>query len=300
MKSRTVCCGVLVLAAGVLTAPRCCMAELTAVIVRSVPMVTGEFSTFGAGLATDGTRLFASNGTNRIEEYDLETFQLNRIIETSIGHVHGLEYVDGVIYAGQSYRDDVTKNPSRIYRLSPISGEVFSFFDAPENAITEISMGNDGIIYGIDGFDNRAARRTKLHGFSPLDGVLVSTIPARIQQIMEFEVPDLLGTGTFLPLTDGTFLADTGGILNQVAVLNNELVRLDPIEGLPRAFSRGSARVGHRLFFTGSERVGSELVYSVYEFHLIPEPPTVLLVLFGSIAFLVLFAKARRNHHVAL
>jgi hypothetical protein len=109
-----------------------------------------------------------------------------------------------------------------------------SFFDAPENAITEISFGFDGLLYAIDGFDDGAGRRTKLHAFNVADGTLVYTFPARVRQIMEFLVPDLLGTSAFLPLPDGTFIADAGGILYQAEIINNELARLDEIQGLVR------------------------------------------------------------------
>ena len=104
--------------------PQSAMAELTAVIVRSVPMASGEFNPFGAGLASDGTHLFVANGTNgTIQEYDLETLQLNRTIQTSITRVRGLEYRDGInfAYASQIYRDDVTGSPST--NLSPFSSK---------------------------------------------------------------------------------------------------------------------------------------------------------------------------------
>jgi hypothetical protein len=266
-------------------------AELSAVIVRSVTMTTG-FNPWGAGLASDGTHLFAANGTdNIIEQYDLETLQLIRTIDTPIAQVRGLEYRDGIIYVAESEQGGIDGNPSRIYRVSPVTGEVLSFFDAPENAITEISFGTDGLLYGIDGFDNGAGRRTKLHSFNPSDDTLVASVPARLQQIGEFQVPDLLGTFAFLPLSDGTFLADTGGILNQVSIQNNELVRLNPIQGLPRGFSAGSTSVGERVFFTEGHRIGNDFSISVYEFYLIPEPPP--LAFLGAALIMVALPRSR-------
>jgi hypothetical protein len=84
--------------AGVIVVPSLAMAELSAVIVRSVTMGTGQFSHFArGGLASDGISLFVSNGDDGdIQVLDLETLQLSRVIHTPLVRVWGLEYVDSL------------------------------------------------------------------------------------------------------------------------------------------------------------------------------------------------------------
>jgi len=77
----------------------------------------------GWGLATDGTHLIFSDGTNRIRFVDPETFETVRSIKvirpggSSIPELNELEYINGSIYANR-WKNDL------VYEINPETGDV--------------------------------------------------------------------------------------------------------------------------------------------------------------------------------
>jgi hypothetical protein len=260
-------------------------ADLRGVVLRDVvdPFSTG--TTTVRGLATDGTSLyFANDGTNQIRVVDLASLAIQRVIELPVTNLHGLEYHDGLLFGSILRLNEQDGNPSRIYRISPITGEVVSFFDAPENGITEFSVGPDALMYASDGFFDRSSAGSKVHSFDPDTGQWVSTAVARLIDLggppPPVIVPEMSGASVIQWLPDDTLmLGDLTGRLRLVTIKNGILIPRDfVIDGRQLAWE-GSAIAGDRLYLTGWSLVGSTLVDRFYEVQLIPEPSTLLLVL---------------------
>jgi hypothetical protein len=202
--------------------------------------------------------------------------------------------MDSLLYVSEVRQGDIITNPSRINRISPLDGTVVSFFDAPENGITELSIGTDGQLHAIDGFDGPSARRTKLHTFDPVDGTLISTALARQIMVGDLKIDEFAATSVIQALSDGTFILDASGNLWQTAVVNQELVPLGMIQGLPSSFGRGNAMVGDRLFFAAQDRVRNEFFDRIYEIYLVPEPSNLSLCI-AAIVLTIVIEYCRRG-----
>lgn len=115
---------------------------------------TGRFSysTEGWGIASDGVRLFMSDGTERLYVLDPGTFEVTGVLEVTadgspLGGLNELEYIDGEIFANLWPTD-------RIAILSPETGEVRAFLDLQGLLTDQERRGADvlnGIAYDREG-----------------------------------------------------------------------------------------------------------------------------------------------------
>ena len=106
---------------------------------------TGE----GWGLATDGTSLIMSDGTENLRFLDPETFEVTREVTvqdqgSSLRSINELEYIQGVLYAN-IYQSD------RMVRIDPNTGEVLDWYNLagllPSNERSRSTDVLNGIAY---------------------------------------------------------------------------------------------------------------------------------------------------------
>lgn len=117
------------------------------------PVDTFNYYNEGWGIATDGTVLMMSDGSNFIRYIDPAGFQVQRVLGVFIGHtpvnaLNELEYVKGEIWANIWQSD-------RIARIDPATGAVKGWIDLagilPQNERTPQSDVMNGIAYDPKG-----------------------------------------------------------------------------------------------------------------------------------------------------
>jgi glutamine cyclotransferase len=90
------------------------------------PLGHMTYSGEGWGLATNGTHLFMSDGSSRIQVFDVEKFKPIRTINVKFGrkkqNLNELEFVGDELWACMWYED-------RIVRIDPESGDIKGYFD---------------------------------------------------------------------------------------------------------------------------------------------------------------------------
>ncbi len=100
----------------------------------------------GWGMTSDGTNLYASDGSNVIRVFDPKTMQVNRTINVTLdGHeitrLNELEWVGGEIYSN-------VWGSNFIVRINPLSGQVIGVADL--SGIIDLPMrGVDDVLNGI-------------------------------------------------------------------------------------------------------------------------------------------------------
>jgi len=118
--------------------------------IRALP-----YESEGWGIATDGHRLFTSDGSSKIAVRDPVSFRVKKILTVKdenqgIERINEMEYIQGEIWANL-FMEDV------IIRISPISGEVLGWIDlAPLYAVLKSDKPVD-VLNGI-AYDRETGR----------------------------------------------------------------------------------------------------------------------------------------------
>jgi len=112
-----------------------------------------SYSGEGWGLATNGRKLFMSDGTSKVRVLDAGTFAEERHFtvydaDTPIDQLNELEFVDGEIFANVWQTD-------RIARISPQSGQVVGWIDLKGLLSPIYRLGSDAVLNGIAYDSNR-------------------------------------------------------------------------------------------------------------------------------------------------
>jgi hypothetical protein len=274
--------------------------ELQGIIVRDVVDPFGTGDTDSIGIASDGMRLFVARTDGGVRVADLQTLQTQQTFDLALQSLHGLEYQNGLLYATVRELNGQLFQPSRVYRISSQTGQLLSFFDAPEDGLTELAFAQDGLLYAADGYRNRGASGGKVHVFSDANGALLSTAVTRTISDPGFpDRPEIIGGQLVEWLLDGRMLFAGSndnpffsGIDDQTLLRNEDLV----IQGLPEEEIRGSEILGNRLFLmTRGFGGGSTLVNRFLEVHLIPEPATAIQITVVFLAMSLYFIPTRRR-----
>jgi hypothetical protein len=256
---------------------------LTGTIVREV--VNSFDPETGFGLANDGVHLYASGRADgNIRVLDPANLSVLRTITTAATGVSGLEYYNGILFGADPLPNDADGAPSRIYAVDAATGATLYTFDAPDNSVHGLSMGPDGLLYGMDGYRNRGITGGRIYAFNPSSGSLVNTIEATALLIG----PNLMEWFGDLFLTDDLVNPPQ---MSFYRVVNNEV---EPVYGLsvpglqvlgrPYEIFRGSTLMGDSLYVWGQR--GSDTVLTEIKLSTIPEPGTAGLLLAGTAALL--------------
>ncbi len=112
-----------------------------------------SYSGEGWGLATNGRKLFMSDGTSKVRVLNAGTFAEERHFtvydaDTPIDQLNELEFVDGEIFANVWQTD-------RIARISPQSGQVVGWVDLKGLLSSIYRLGSDAVLNGIAYDSNR-------------------------------------------------------------------------------------------------------------------------------------------------
>jgi glutaminyl-peptide cyclotransferase len=101
----------------------------------------------GWGLASAGSQLVMSDGSDRLRFLDPGTFALRRTLRVTddgrpVDMLNELEWVDGSVYANVWHAD-------RIARIDPASGRVLEWLDLSDVAAAQRAAGPEGVLNGI-------------------------------------------------------------------------------------------------------------------------------------------------------
>ncbi len=117
----------------------------------------------GWGLASDGSHMFMSDGSNVIRVLDTTTFNLVRTISVlrddgqPLRHLNELEYVNGEIWANiwGSDNPDILGKPNHIARINPANGKLLGWINldgiSPDDVARDLSNTLNGIAYDAGG-----------------------------------------------------------------------------------------------------------------------------------------------------
>jgi len=244
---------------------------LEGTIVRQVTNPWG--SLVGFGLANDGTNLYVTGATDGdIRVVDTTTLSVVRTIATPANYILGLEYHNGVLFASDPHPGPDKDAASRIYAVDASSGTTLFSFDAPDYSVIGLSMGSDGLLYAMDGYDSVGSSGSFIYAFDPADGSLVDTIDASDTlwgtDIIEW-VGDLFLTDDGYGASRLSFYELQGGIIERSYGLS--------VPGISFQDYRGSTLMGDSLYLWGQD---SPAILTQIE---VPEPATILLVGLGAV-----------------
>jgi len=288
-------------------------AQLSGRIVRAVQDPFGPNSRVGFGLASDGTRLFAStfqDGDIRI--VDPATLQITGLIHTpainGLG-LMGLAIHDGLLYAGWFQPNGDPNAFSQIFVIRPETGDIVRTIQTADNGVTGLSFGPDGFLYAAYGAVTPLPVPiigSRFHVFDPMDGRLVRTLHGQYTVIAPdpLVISDLEFNDTIEFLPDGSILIDEDNgqrRLSTYSIVNDVLVRQAAFEvpGMLLLDWKGSALISDSLFVWGQS---GSLGRWLYEVHIVPEPNSFLVLVASTVTLIAIVVgnkTLRRNQQRA-
>ncbi len=230
---------------------------------------------FGFGLANDGEYLYvggASDGTIHVLEPD--DLSVVRTISTPAPYILGIEYYNGSLYVSDS---------KRIYQVDTLTNNVTSFFDAPNDSVVGLSVGPDGRLYAMDGYEGSSWSKSYIYSFNITDNTLNDTFEiGTLNQDLEI---DYSGGNDIIEFIGGYLVTDDDLSPSDLSVYslhgNTYIKEADfPIETINGDW-RGSTIIEETLYLWG-QNTGSGYENALFEIQIIPEPSTLCLLGFAA------------------
>jgi glutamine cyclotransferase len=123
------------------------------VLVETVPL--DDQIKEGWGLTSDGTVMYATDGTNNIYTMDCDTLKVTKYVTveylgSALENLNALVFVDGLIYANKYF-------DNRIFKIDPITGSVVYAYDMSHlidiefrsNTLTRAALRGGDVLNGI-------------------------------------------------------------------------------------------------------------------------------------------------------